>query len=178
MITQGFRIHTCVNYTAFAKLIVKPRDVFMTTQHVMQYTRQSIENEKKQKHCSHLYPPLKCKDPSSIFYKHSVTLYLNLENYMFAVHARDHWRKVNPTQFQLITDNDAKNIINWTNPCDMRYFWSLIQSHCDKQDYILYWNQLFLQSDIGKTKYKNKLLVDPLIDKDGIFCHLKHDRNF
>ena len=172
MITQGFRNQACVNYTVFTKLIVKPRDIFMTTQHMIEYTRQGIQNPKKQKYCSRLYPPLKCRDRFSTFYKHSVTLYLNFEKYMFAVHARDHWRKVNPTQYEMITNKDTKNIINWTNPCDMRYFWSLIQSKCDKQEYILHWNDLFLQTDIGKTKYKDKLLVDPLIDKDGIFCHL------
>ena len=94
---------------------------------------------------------------------------LSFNDGLFAIHARDHWKKVNPkTKY-----DNGENVVDWTNSCDMKLFYGLIQSNCN-QEFVLYWKNKFLQTDVSTTKYKNKLLVNQLIDKDAVYCYLKN----
>ena len=90
---------------------------------------------------------------------------------MFVFHARDHWNKIAERR----SLKSRQIIFQFHNPNDMKYFYSFTQNNCDFQNIILYWNKRFLQSKFG-TKWKNKTLVDPLVDKDGVFCYLKRKR--
>ena len=85
---------------------------------------------------------------------------------MFMLHIRDHWNHL----------EKQKYLLNFESAHDMKIFYSITQSQCDFENIILYWNNRFLQSKYG-LKWKDKLYVEPLVDKDGIFCYLK-DPNY
>ena len=87
---------------------------------------------------------------------------------LFAVHTRDH--------FNHLEKNEV--LIDFKKEKDMKYFYQYVTQHnCDFQDLILYWNDLFLNDEKYGVKWKNKKLIEPLVDNDGVFCYLK-DENY
>ena len=83
---------------------------------------------------------------------------------MFILHFRDHWNHL----------EKRLDYMNFKNSNDMRLFYTLTQSNCDFENIVLYWNDKFLKSEFGQ-KWKNTLLIKPLVDNDGIFCYLKNE---
>ena len=87
---------------------------------------------------------------------------------MFIVHLRDHWNNIAKRR----KGHKRINVFHFDNSEEMKYFYSFTQNKCDFQNLILYWNKRFLNSPFGR-KWNNKTLVDPLVDKDGVFCYFK-----
>lgn len=138
----------------FTKVISNPRKTFLGLQHRLYITRNPYDKEPKEK-----------SKPKSgnVYFGRAALLFED----MFIVHIRDHFNRF-----------DASEYVSYTNPNDMKVFYSAIESKCQFNEYIIYWNEQFLQSQIGNLKYNNRYLIDPLIDKDGIFCYAKNNPNF
>ena len=102
---------------------------------------------------------------------------------MFVLHARDHWKNINYGQTQQVQKQRSRRslmakVFDFSNSQDMKYFYSLTQDKCDHENIILYWNDRFLNSTFGKKwKYIYPLSIDPIVDKDGLFCYLKNVYN-
>ena len=99
---------------AMIKNIIQPRHMFVATMHTIEHQR-SLSRDT----CRQSATPKRFE--------------LSFECGLFAIHARDHWSKINPkTKY----DKD-ETVVEWSNPCDVKLFYGLLQSNCNQHQYIV-----------------------------------------
>ena len=158
----GLSNHKDTQYEVTSKLIVEPKRVLLGFFHHFSdtITRNNVQIRYKQ----HWDPKLYKKNQTKMKQTWDERQYD-----MFILHTRDHWNRL----FDVQRNGKTVHLFDFENSDDVKYFYTVTQTDCNFQNIILYWNEKFLNSKFGQ-KWKDKTMVKPLIDKDGVFCYLKN----
>ena len=144
-------------YEVRPKLLINPRTVLFGIHHFVSVSRYNYSTILK----SHNEPKKYANE--NITYLHMNEMKYKYQYDMFILHLRDHWNHL----------EKRNDFINFKSVGDMKLFYSVTSNKCDFENIIMYWNNKFLNSIYGQ-KWKNTLMINPLVDENGVFCYLKN----